>query len=95
MFPEHVIARSSEIETSIIRRNKDLKAAIWEENAAVSKGTWTNGLKVISEPPPTAGQADFLLKQDRSTGIYPSSIHARRCLTWLSCDDQCTLYTTH
>ncbi|KAG8254201.1 hypothetical protein J6590_011894 [Homalodisca vitripennis] len=41
----------------------------------------TNGLKVTSEPPPIAGQADGLQGQDRSTVTYPSSSHSRRCLT--------------
>ncbi|KAG8247787.1 hypothetical protein J6590_054004 [Homalodisca vitripennis] len=38
-----------------------------------------NGLKVTSEPPPTAGQAGCLQGQDRSAVTNPSSSHARRC----------------
>ncbi|KAG8274234.1 hypothetical protein J6590_004256 [Homalodisca vitripennis] len=40
----------------------------------------TSGLKVTSEPPPTAGQAGCLQGQDRSAATHPSSSHARRCL---------------
>ncbi|KAG8320011.1 hypothetical protein J6590_078943 [Homalodisca vitripennis] len=40
----------------------------------------TNGLKVTSEPPPTAGQAGCLQGQDRSAVTHPSSSHARHCL---------------
>ncbi|KAG8290693.1 hypothetical protein J6590_077544 [Homalodisca vitripennis] len=46
----------------------------------------TNGLNVTSEIPPTAGQAGCLQGQDRSAATHPSSSHARRCLTLLSCD---------
>ncbi|KAG8319861.1 hypothetical protein J6590_082671 [Homalodisca vitripennis] len=40
----------------------------------------TNGLKVTSGPPPTAGQAGCLQGQDRSAITLPSSSHARLCL---------------
>ncbi|KAG8321531.1 hypothetical protein J6590_045596 [Homalodisca vitripennis] len=40
----------------------------------------TNGLKVTSEPPATAGQAGYLHRQDRSAVTHPSNSHARRCL---------------
>ncbi|KAG8330017.1 hypothetical protein J6590_073331 [Homalodisca vitripennis] len=53
----------------------------------------TNSLKVTSEPPPTAGQADCLQRQDRSAVTHTSSNHARRCLIRLSCDNQYTRYT--
>ncbi|KAG8282248.1 hypothetical protein J6590_040480 [Homalodisca vitripennis] len=45
----------------------------------------TNGLKVTSEPPPTAEQAGCLQGQDLSGTTHPSS-HARRCLTRLCSD---------
>ncbi|KAG8255240.1 hypothetical protein J6590_095494 [Homalodisca vitripennis] len=53
----------------------------------------TNGLKVTSEPPPTARQAGCLQGQDRSAVTHPSSSHALRCLIQLSCDNRCTRYT--
>ncbi|KAG8255180.1 hypothetical protein J6590_098999 [Homalodisca vitripennis] len=53
----------------------------------------TNGLKVTSEPPPTAGQASCLQEQDRLAVTHSSSSHARRCLIWLSCDKCCTRHT--
>ncbi|KAG8312114.1 hypothetical protein J6590_030029 [Homalodisca vitripennis] len=62
--------------------------------------TGTDGLKVTSEPSPTAGQAGYLEGQDRSAVPQPSSSHARRCLTWLFCDNflwygtHCTAPTT-
>ncbi|KAG8314265.1 hypothetical protein J6590_096709 [Homalodisca vitripennis] len=53
----------------------------------------TNGLKVTSEPPPTAVQAGCLQGQNRSEVTYLNSSHARRCLIRLSCDNHCTRYT--
>ncbi|KAG8292873.1 hypothetical protein J6590_028624 [Homalodisca vitripennis] len=51
------------------------------KNPSLKLNLGTNGLKVTSEPPPTARQADCLQGQDGSAVTHPSSSHARRCLT--------------
>ncbi|KAG8283943.1 hypothetical protein J6590_003635 [Homalodisca vitripennis] len=58
------------------------------EKPSVTLNLGTNGLKVTSEPPSTAGQAGCLQGQDRSAVIHPSSSHARRYLIQLSRDSR-------
>ncbi|KAG8302769.1 hypothetical protein J6590_025048 [Homalodisca vitripennis] len=58
---------------------------------SLTRNLGSNGLKVTSEPPLTAGQAGCLQGQDRLSG-HPSK-QLPRCLIWLSCDNPRTRYT--
>ncbi|KAG8249042.1 hypothetical protein J6590_029392 [Homalodisca vitripennis] len=49
---------------------------------------------VTSEPPPMVRKAGCLQGQDHSAVTHPSSSHAGRCLTLLSCDNHRIRYTT-
>ncbi|KAG8326273.1 hypothetical protein J6590_046542 [Homalodisca vitripennis] len=71
------------------------KPAVLYSVAAVTMTTLTHcpHLKVTSEAPKMAGEADCLQGQDRSAVTHPNSSHAGRCLIWLSCDNRRIRYT--
>ncbi|KAG8262965.1 hypothetical protein J6590_042766 [Homalodisca vitripennis] len=70
-----------------------MRREVRAKNPSQSLNQGNRDLKVTSEPPPTAGQANCLRGQDHSAVTHPSSSHARRCLIWLSHDNRRTRYT--
>ncbi|KAG8317332.1 hypothetical protein J6590_029905 [Homalodisca vitripennis] len=79
-----VLAPNSSDPRLLIRSRSEVRA----KKTSLTLNLGTNGLKVTSEPPPKAEQADCLQVQDRSAVTHPSSSHAQRCLIWLSCDNR-------
>ncbi|KAG8283764.1 hypothetical protein J6590_011135 [Homalodisca vitripennis] len=61
-----------------------MRGEVRAEKPTLTLNVRVNGLKVTSETPPMAGQADCLQGHDRSAATHPSSSHARPCLIWLS-----------
>ncbi|KAG8301571.1 hypothetical protein J6590_050738 [Homalodisca vitripennis] len=74
-------------------QSSQLQSGVMSKKPSLTLNLRTTGFKVTSEPPPTAGQAGCLQRQDRSAVSHPSVSHARRCLIRLSCDNRCTRYT--
>ncbi|KAG8313880.1 hypothetical protein J6590_104965, partial [Homalodisca vitripennis] len=66
----------------------------WAKEPSLTFNLETNGLKMTSEPPSTAGQPGCLQGQDRSAVTHQCSSHARRCFIRLSCGNRCTRCTT-
>ncbi|KAG8275950.1 hypothetical protein J6590_074856 [Homalodisca vitripennis] len=53
----------------------DVRRCTRRKKPSLTLNLGTNGLKVTSKPPPTAGQAGCLQGQDRSAGGFPSKSH--------------------
>ncbi|KAG8312160.1 hypothetical protein J6590_028388 [Homalodisca vitripennis] len=88
-----VLTMAAAPDHSVIGRIGNVLNKMAAKQSPLVTPSWKNSSKVTSEPPPTAGQEDYLQKQDRSAVTHPGSSHARRCLIRLSRDNRRTHYT--